>query len=46
MIERRGDGPVPLLLGFFSGPQKIEESATGAADDAPSADAGTISSAR
>ncbi len=28
--ERRGDGPVPLLLGFFSGPQRIEESAAGA----------------
>lgn len=24
MIEKKGDGPVPLLLGFFSGPQRIE----------------------
>lgn len=24
MIERRGDGPVPLLLGYFSGPQRLE----------------------
>jgi hypothetical protein len=24
MIERRGDGPVPLLLDFFSGPQRID----------------------
>ena len=24
MIERRGDGPVPLLMGFFDGPQKID----------------------
>lgn len=28
MIEHRGDGPVPLLIGFFSGPQKIEAGAT------------------
>lgn len=26
MIERRGNAPVPLLLGFFSGPQRIEAS--------------------
>ncbi len=25
MIERKGEGPVPLLLGFFSGPQRLEE---------------------
>ncbi len=24
MIESRGNGPVPLLLGFFSGPQRVE----------------------
>jgi ferredoxin-type protein NapH len=24
MIEKRGDGPVPLLLDFFSGPQRID----------------------
>ncbi len=35
MIERRGDGPVPLLLGFFSGPQKIEESVASMVDDEP-----------
>ena len=27
MIELRGNGPVPLLLGFFSGPQRIAEAA-------------------
>lgn len=45
MIERRGDGPVPLLLGFFSGPQKIEASDVIEATDAQSAGAGAISSA-
>ncbi len=25
MIEQRGEGPVPLLMGFFSGPQRIAD---------------------
>ena len=46
MIERRGDGPVPLLLGFFSGPQRIEASAQTEAEVAPpSEDAAAISAA-
>ena len=24
MVLRKGEGPVPLLLGFFSGPQRID----------------------
>ena len=24
MIEKKGEGPVPLLIGFFSGPQRID----------------------
>ena len=38
MIERRGDGPVPLLLGFFSGPQKIEPSSLTETGEAPAVD--------
>ncbi len=44
MIERRGDGPVPLLLGFVSGPQRragdapaerIDEPETSQAEETP-----------
>ena len=33
MIDRAGDGPVPLLMGFFDGPQRVAEPA---AEPAPS----------
>jgi len=26
MIEKKGEGPVPLLIGFFDGPQRVEAS--------------------
>ncbi|MEE8524600.1 MAG: 4Fe-4S dicluster domain-containing protein [Thermoanaerobaculia bacterium] len=29
MIERCGDGPVPLLLDFFSGPQRVDAAHSG-----------------
>jgi ferredoxin-type protein NapH len=37
MIEMKGDGPVPLLLGYHSGPQRVDRSSSPAPEEQASA---------